>query len=98
MSREFITAFGNTTILRSWRWQERKDYGNKGQGTPAIDGRQRTMWIFEPHVAERVFEDFIREHRIPVHRDEWLERARGVRKNGARITTITMLRGKTYAG
>src|SRR4029453_17271697 len=40
----------------AWRWQSREQYGNKGQGTPAIDGAQRTMWIFEPHVAEEVFE------------------------------------------
>ena len=35
---------------------------------------QRTMWIFEPHVAEQVFEDFVKEFEIPVHRDEWLDR------------------------
>ncbi len=45
------------------------------------------MWIFEPHVAEQVFEDLVREHGIPVHRDEWLDRARGVVKQGARITS-----------
>src|SRR5688572_13001333 len=55
------------------------------------------MWIFEPHVAERVFEDWIREHKIPVHRDEWLDRGSGVKKAGARVTAITMLSGKTYA-
>ena len=32
----------------AWKWQKRDEYGNKGQGTPAIDGAQRTMWIFEP--------------------------------------------------
>ena len=37
----------------AWKWQSREEYGNKGQGTAAIDGEQRTMWIFEPHVAER---------------------------------------------
>lgn len=82
----------------AWKWQKREDYGNKGQGTPAIDGAQRTMWIFEPHAAERVFEDFIREHKIPVHRNEWLDRASGVKKNGARISSITTLSGKTYEG
>jgi FAD dependent oxidoreductase len=82
----------------AWIWQKREDYGNKGQGTPAIDGAQRTMWIFEPHVAEQIFEDLVREHTIPVHRNEWLNRERGVRKTGARITTITTLSGKTYAG
>jgi hypothetical protein len=81
-----------------WRWQKQTEYGNKGQGTPAIDGAQRTMWIFEPSAAEKVFEGLVREHRIPVVRNEWLDRARGVRKSGARITAITMLSGKSYAG
>lgn len=82
----------------AWKWQARGDYGNRGQGTPAIDGTQRTMWIFEPHVAEQVFEDLIREHDIPVRRDEWLDRANGVRKEGSRIVAITTLAGHTYAG
>ena len=53
----------------SWRWQKQAEYGNKGQGTPAMDGENRTMWIFEPHIAERVFEDYVKEFQIPVHRD-----------------------------
>ena len=82
----------------AWKWQQREDYGNKGQGTPAIDGAQRTMWIFEPHAAEKVFEDLVREFSIPVHRDEWLDRKVGVRKTGGRIEAIATLSGKTYAG
>ena len=49
-------------------------------------------------MAERIFEDFIKENQIQVFRDEWLDRAKGVAKDGARITTITMLSGKTFAG
>ena len=82
----------------AWRWQNKAEYGGKGQGTPAMDGANRTMWIFEPSTAERIFEDFVRESRIEVVRDEWLDRAKGVRKDGARIVAITMLSGKTYAG
>jgi hypothetical protein len=82
----------------AWIWQRREEYGNRGQGTPAIDGAQRTMWIFEPHVAERVFEQLVAEHEIPVQRNEWLDRARGVRKEGARIASISMLSGRTFAG
>ncbi len=82
----------------AWRWQKKSEYGNTGQGTPAIDGAQRTMWIFEPSVAEKVFEDMVREHGITVVRDEWLDRAKGVKKSGARIAAITMLSGKTYVG
>ncbi|MGH9374385.1 MAG: FAD-dependent oxidoreductase, partial [Vicinamibacterales bacterium] len=81
----------------AWKWQKRDEYGNKGQGTPAIDGEQKTMWIFEPHVAERVFEDFVKEYDIPVRRNEWLDRANGVKKDGARITSIAMLNGRVYS-
>jgi hypothetical protein len=82
----------------AWKWEKRDQYGNKGQGTPAIDGEQRTMWIFEPHVAEEVFEELIKEHKIPVHRNEWLDRKNGVKKSGGRITSITTLSGKRYDG
>jgi FAD-dependent oxidoreductase family protein len=82
----------------AWKWQKRSDYGNRGQGTAAIDGAERTMWIFEPHAAEQVFEDLIAEHDIPVHRSQWLDRAHGVRKQDGRIAEITMLSGETYQG
>jgi hypothetical protein len=99
LSREFYhRVWRHYDDAAAWKWQKKSEYGNKGQGTPAIDGAQRTQWIFEPSVAEKVFEDFVREHGITVVRDEWLDRAKGVKKNGARIASITMLSGKTYAG
>jgi hypothetical protein len=82
----------------SWRWQKPEEYGNKGQGTPAIDGAARTMWIFEPHAAEQVFEDLVAEHRIPVLRDQWLDRERGVVREGDRIAAIAMLSGTRVSG
>jgi hypothetical protein len=82
----------------AWKWMNRNEYGNRGQGTPAIDGDNRTMWIFEPHVAEQVFEDYIKEYNIPVYRDEWLDRENGVVKKNGRIQTITTLSGKTFSG
>ena len=82
----------------SWVQQKKSEYGNKGQGTPAMDGENRTMWIFEPHVAEQIFEDYVKENALEVVRDEWLDRAKGVEKAGDRIVSITTLSGKTYAG
>lgn len=97
LSREFYhRVWKHYDQPDAWKWQTRREYGNQGQGTPAIDGSARTMWIFEPHVAEQVFEDFIKEYQIPVHRDEWLDRQAGVKKTGARVASITMLSGKTY--
>jgi hypothetical protein len=99
LSRDFYhRVWKHYDTAAAWKWQKKEEYGNKGQGTPAIDGEQRTMWIFEPHVAERVFEDYVREFKIPVRRNEWLDRAKGVKKDGARIVSITTLGRKTYAG
>ncbi len=81
----------------AWRWQKRDEYGNRGQGTTALDQATGTMWIFEPHVAEGVFEAWIAELKIPVVRDAWLDREKGVRKMGDRITSITTLDGHTYS-
>jgi len=82
----------------AWKWQKLSEYGNKGQGTPALDGSERTMWIFEPHAAEKVFEDLVRENNIVVYRDEWLDRDKGVAMKEGRIISITTLSGKKFEG
>lgn len=83
---------------QAWSWQAKEAYGNKGQGTPAMDGNERTMWIFEPHAAEKVFEDLIREHQVPVFRGQWLDRSKGVQKTDGRIRSIRMLSGRRFRG
>ncbi len=98
LSREFYQrVYDHYQKSEAWKWQVREEYGNQGQGTPAIDGDARTMWIFEPHVAENIFEDFVAEYDIPVFRDEWLDRENGVHKIDGRIKQITTLSGKSFA-
>ena len=82
----------------AWNWQAQSEFGNKGQGTIAMDGENRTMWIFEPHVAEKVFEDFVAENKITVLRNEWLDRENGVIVKDGKIISITTLSGKTFSG
>lgn len=82
----------------AWTWQKKEEYGNKGQGTPAVDGENRTMWIFEPHAAERVFEDFVAENKIDVFRNEWLERIQGLKMKGGKILSFTTLNGNQFRG
>ncbi len=99
LAREFYhRVFLHYQLDSSWNWQSKASYGNKGQGTPAIDGNERTMWIFEPHVAEEIFEAFSRENNIPVFRNEWLNRTGGVVKAAGRINSIKTLSGKIFAG
>ena len=82
----------------SWKWQESSDYGNVGQGNVAIDGDNRTMWIFEPHAAEMVFDQLIEENDIPLYREEWLDRDGGVSMKGTAIKSIRTLSGKVFKG
>lgn len=82
----------------SWKWQKMEDFGNRGQGSPAVDGEKRTMWIFEPHVAELIFDSWVAENDLEVYRDEWLDREEGVEKKGELIKSITTLAGNTYEG
>ncbi|TDB62322.1 FAD-dependent oxidoreductase [Arundinibacter roseus] len=100
LSREFYQRlYQHYQEDKNWKWQKKEEYGNKGQGTPAMDGNNRTMWIFEPHAAEQVFEDFIKENNITVYRDEWLDRsATGVEMKDGKIQSFKTLSGNTYEG
>ena len=82
----------------AWNWQNQSDFGNKGQGTVAMDGEFRTMWLFEPHVAEKVFEDFVKENNIKVLRGEWLDRNKGVVKKKGENISFSTLSGKVFKG
>ena len=82
----------------AWKHEAREKFGNKGQGTVAMDAGSRTMWIFEPSVAEQVFEGYVKEFGLLVERDEWLDRVQGVAKTDGRITSLRTLSGKNYRG
>ncbi|MCF0039202.1 FAD-dependent oxidoreductase [Dyadobacter fanqingshengii] len=99
LAREFYhRLYQHYDKPEAWKWQKKEEYGNKGQGTPAMDGADRTMWIFEPHAAEQVFEDFVKENNIKIYRDEWLDRKGGVEKKDGKIVSIKTLSGKTFTG
>lgn len=99
LSREFYhRVWLHYNDSSAWVWQKHSEYGNKGQGTVAMDGENRTMWIFEPHVAEQVFEGFAAENKLTIYRDEWLDRENGVETEGGKIISFKTLSGKTFKG
>ncbi len=75
----------------NWKQQKAEEYRLYHQGDDAI-------WAFEPHIAEKVFEELVTEFKIPVVRNEWLDRAKGVTKEGTKIVAFRTLSGKTYRG
>ncbi|MCD0490345.1 FAD-dependent oxidoreductase [Pedobacter sp. MC2016-14] len=99
LSREFYhKVFMHYQNPASWQWQKQAEFGNRGQGTPAMDHGERTMWVFEPHVAEQIFEDFVKTYNLKVYREEWLNRKDGVDKKDGKILSISTLSGKTFKG
>jgi len=37
----------------AWKWENMPISEIRDKGTVAMDGENRTMWVFEPHVAKR---------------------------------------------
>lgn len=99
LSREFYhRVYLHYQESNAWNWQRKDEYGNMGQGTPAIDGKDRTMWIFEPHVAEKIMEEFVEENHLKIFRKEFLNRENGVVKHDGNIVSISTLSGKQFNG
>src|SRR5436309_8088417 len=45
----------------AWKQEKRADF--KGRGHEA---KEDTAWTFEPHVAEKIYKDLLREHKVTV--------------------------------
>ncbi len=59
---------------------------------------QDEAWKFEPHVAEGVFNDMVREAQVPVIFGARLELNGGVKKRGTQIVAVVMESGRTIRG
>ncbi len=94
ISREFYQRIKKHYAEQaSWKYETRANF--KG---PGHDPKEDAAWSFEPHVAEQVFAELLREHKVPVVFSERLDLKKGVRKEGSRIVAITMESGQTYRG
>ncbi|KAL6874336.1 FAD dependent oxidoreductase domain-containing protein [Trichoderma longibrachiatum] len=84
----------------AWTRETRAQYINKNiaaQPGPAIDESQQVQWTFEPHVAEWIFEDWMKELKIPIFRNESLvPSADSVTIKDNRITSIKTQSGHVY--
>src|SRR5882724_7727446 len=58
---------------------------------------QEIAWLPEPHVAEAILNRMLRDAGVAVVLNRRLREKDGVRKSGARIDSITMENGDTYA-
>jgi len=87
LSREFYQRVKSEyDQAETWKWQAPEDYGRYRPNDDA-------QWTFEPSIAEKVFEDLMRESGVRDLRGEWLDRARGVDVHGGVIREIRMKSG-----
>ena len=55
-------------------------------------------WYFEPHVAEEVFLEMLKEARVPVFFRHRLREKTGVGKKGTKVTEIRLENGSVFRG
>ncbi|MFQ6131712.1 MAG: FAD-dependent oxidoreductase [Armatimonadota bacterium] len=96
ISREFYQRIYRHYVEDSaWQHERRDEYfGRLRRRRPEAD----TMWTFEPHVAEAVFEAMLQEQQVPVVFGERLDLTKRVRKRNRRIGAIVMESGRIFRG
>lgn len=98
MAREFYgEIWKHYQQPASWKLQQREDYQKLSLKKLINDGEQ-TMWTFEPHVAEAVFDRWLQQAAVTVERNQWLDRKNGITQKDGRITAIRTLSGKEFRG
>lgn len=81
----------------AWKWETRQQYQDGGQTRTAPN--EDAMWTFEPSVALKILNDFIREAKVSVVYGERLDLNAGVTTRGnnpKRITEIRMESGRRF--
>lgn len=99
LAREFYEkVYQHYDKPEAWTQETPEAFHQKEIGWRKMWDGENTRWVFEPHVAEAIFEQFVLENNIPVFRDEWLDREHGVETDAGRIGSITTLSGKVFKG
>jgi len=94
ISREFYQrVFRYYSNDDAWKQETRAQYQSRRQA-PSED----TMWTFEPRVAEQILREMLTEAKVTVKLESRLRRPDGVKRDGKKITRITMESGDEYAG
>lgn len=99
LSKDFYHRIWQYYQLDSnWKWESKSDFvsSENSKKSRKMDNVSQTMWTFEPHIAEAVYEDYIREFEIPVFRDHWLDREGGIQMSEGKIEQIQMLNGASF--
>lgn len=101
LAREFYERiYRYYTQPEAWRQTTRQAYldwlPTHWAGGPKDKEFGRIQFVFEPHVAEKIFRDLVREAGVQVVYGERLDLERGVRRRGPAIEGIAMESGRVF--
>jgi flavin-dependent dehydrogenase len=81
----------------AWKFEKRSDYFAQRGGGQArasdLTSADATMWTFEPHVAEQLFNELLQEAKVQVYFEQRLAH---VRKDGAKILELVTENANMY--
>jgi len=77
----------------AWKFQPRETFRSSGQHGPAFNEKLEIGTVFEPHVAERLFDQVLAESGVELIRDR-LDRSSKIVKSANRIARVRMESGK----
>ena len=81
----------------AWNWQGRESFGNAGQGGPALNATLEIASVFEPKVAEAVFNQLLAEEDVTLVTGR-LDLDDGVVMGGSKIAHIRLEDGREFGG
>ena len=81
----------------AWTWQSRASFGNAGQGGPAFNETLEIASVFEPKVAEAVFNQLLAEQSVALVTGR-LDLEDGVVMNAGKIAYIRLEDGREFGG
>lgn len=98
LSRDFYhLAYKHYEQDASWDKQQRADFGNQAQGTPAFNPKTELAAVFEPKVAEAIFDAMIQQAKVEIVKGR-LDLKAGVKMDGKRISKIILEGGADVEG
>lgn len=98
LSREFYQrVYQHYQDSAAWIWQTQSSFGNAGQGGPAFNATTGIASVFEPKVAEAIFNGFVAERNVPVVTGR-LDLDSGVVMNSGKISKLRLEDGREFSG
>ncbi|QTN31945.1 FAD-dependent oxidoreductase [Akkermansiaceae bacterium] len=98
ISREFYhAAYKHYENDASWKQEARADFKNEGQGTKALNPESELASVFEPKVAEAIFDGMVAKAGVEIVKGR-LDLGKDVEKSEGRIIRIMLEGGASVSG